>query len=48
MVDPAAHTDVDLRARDLPGMDATTRKPLFVFLLFGLLLLRYAQRTFSA
>jgi len=30
------------------NVDATTRKPLFVFLLFGLLLLRYAQRTFSA
>jgi hypothetical protein len=26
--------------------DATTRNPLFLFLLFGLFLLRYAQRTF--
>jgi hypothetical protein len=26
------------------NMETTTRKPLFVFLLFGLFLLRYAQR----
>jgi len=28
-------------------VDDTTRNPLFVFRLFGLLLLRYAQRTLS-
>jgi hypothetical protein len=30
------------------NVDANNRKPLFLFLLFGLFLLRYAQRAFSA
>jgi hypothetical protein len=36
------------RRADRMMWDATTRKPMFLFRLFGLFLFRTAQRTFSA